>query len=96
MNEFEIEMQGRIIALEMFLRSLLTEKLCERESPLEAARTYKTNFLASLQNTNRPVDDYADRVWAIAADKIRSQCDQIIQRISQAQKNGTIPPDSEY
>jgi hypothetical protein len=92
-NDFEIAMQGRIIALELFMRDFLTDLACDSEAPLNNANRIKARFLAALQNLDRPVGDYDDRVWGAAADAARLAFDQVIHRISHGQQHGLIPSD---
>lgn len=92
-HDFQEEMQGRIIALELLMRGLLTDVTCRNSQPLKTAKRLSSEFLASLQNINRDVSEYDDRVWERAADAMRSTFDQVIQRVVHLQKTEQIPKD---
>ncbi len=80
-RSFDVEMQGRIIALELLVRGLLAEAVNRTDQPVEAATRMKSSMLASLQNVTRPVNDYSDQIWEAAADALRRQLDDVIHRI---------------
>jgi len=89
------ELHGKVVALELMIRSLLTNMACEHKNPLARAKALKTTFLANLQNADRALGEYEDRVWASASDQMRSTFDQVIERIEYRQNRGELPPDAE-
>ncbi|MDP1868455.1 MAG: hypothetical protein Q8L13_19225 [Bradyrhizobium sp.] len=92
---FDVAMEGRIIALELFMRAILADRIiASSDRPLAAANAFKKDFLASLQHAERgPPDDRSDEVWSEAARAIRLQLDMIIQRVDSQQRRGLLPPD---
>ena len=95
MSEIHVQrLQGRIIALELLVRGLLTNFACDNKRPLATAKKMKSEFLASLQNIDRQIGVYEDTVWEAASDQLHLTFDQVIQRIEYQQKHGQIPPNS--
>jgi hypothetical protein len=88
-----IGLQGRVVALELLVRALLTDFALKSTKPLASARNLQQEFLSSLQHLQRPVGDYEDAVWASATDHMREALDQVIQRIAYLQEQGQLPPD---
>jgi len=95
MESDDSHLHGKVVALELMVRSLLTAMTCEHSKPLTRAKELKASFLASLQNVDRALGEYEDRVWASASDQVRSTFDQVIQRIEYRQSRGELPQDSE-
>jgi len=81
-REFETTMQGRILAVELLVRGLLTEKLVSQPDPPEAGERLKSKCLASLQHIEQPAEEYSDQVWEAAANALRLQFDQVIRRLA--------------
>jgi hypothetical protein len=88
-----IGLQGRVVALELLVRALLTDFALKSSKPLASARDLQQEFLSTLQHLKRPVGDYEDAVWESATDHMRQALDQVIQRISYLQERGQLPPD---
>jgi hypothetical protein len=75
-------LQGRIIALELFIRAFLTDFVMDRyEDPEDGVERLHRDFVASLQHLERPLDDVSDRVWAHVANAIDAQFEGVAMRV---------------
>lgn len=94
--DFEAVMEGRIIALELFMRSVLTDRIVQSsDRPLSAANAFKKEFIASLQHTERGApNERGDLIWEEASRAVRLQLDMIIHRIGSQQQRGLLPSDA--
>jgi len=94
--DFEVAMEGRIIALELLFREFLSYRIAsENDAPLAAAESYKAEFLASLQHAELGMpSERGDLIWEEASRVIRLHLDQVIHRIASKQRRGILPPDA--
>lgn len=88
-------LQGRIIALELIVRALLAEQATRSSRPLAHAKHLQSQFLGSLQHLQRESGIEEDEIWVQAADAMREQFAQVVQRVTHAQESGQIPRDKE-
>ncbi len=67
----QIALQGRIVALDLVVRALLTQSVMEAPGdPLERLGQNQQAMKQSLQHINRPIGEYEDAVWAEASDAL--------------------------
>ena len=88
-----IDLQARVVALELLVRALLTDFALKSTKPLAGANKLRQEFLSTLQHLKRPVGEYEDAVWESAADHMSQTLDQVIERIAYLQELGKIPLD---
>lgn len=67
----QIAFHGRIVALDLVIRALLTQSVMEAPGdPLERLDQSQQAMKQSLQHIDRPIGDYEDAVWAEASDAL--------------------------
>lgn len=74
-------LQGRIIALELLMRSWLAGEALAADSPLSAIEAMRNDTLATLQHVNRPINEEADAIWGEAADALNDHFEQAAARV---------------
>lgn len=77
-------LEGRILALELLMRGILTASILENnpcDEQLAYALKLRTTFLESLQNLKRPKSESADRVWEASNEALQRMFDQVELRI---------------
>lgn len=67
----QINLHGRIVALDLVVRALLTQSVIEaRGDPLDRLDQNQQAMKQSLQHIDRPIGEYEDAVWAEASDAL--------------------------
>lgn len=81
-NDAHLEhLQGRIIALELFMRGVLANFVAEDDDPEATIQRLRSEMIGSLQHVERPLNDAADRIWGHAADALHMQFDEVLNRL---------------
>jgi hypothetical protein len=88
--ERDAHLHGRIVALELLVRSLMTVMVMEGGNGTVFVGKMRDEMLASLQLIQRDLGEYEDDVWGEAADALRSQFFELGKRI--AYLRGEEPP----
>lgn len=83
-EEWQADVQGRLVALENIVTGLLALHLGAAEP--EQLATVRRSFFASLQNGSRPIGDEADLAWAFAAKSLNDILDNVKIKIEAIQK----------
>ena len=75
------ELQGRIIALELFVRGLLTDFALQSDDPAAFVDRMGPEMRDSLQQVKRPRGDEVDAIWSEAMAALDDQIDQVALRV---------------
>ncbi|MEA1015588.1 hypothetical protein [Sphingosinicella sp. LY1275] len=80
-----VELEGRIVANELFMRAVLTGLVANAsDNPLATLAATRRDMMSTLQLLERPVNDHADAVWDAAVTAIELQFAQVENRIKDA------------
>ena len=88
--ERDAHFQGRIVALELLIRSLMTGVVMDAGRNSVFVGEMRDEMLASLQLIQRDIGPYEDAVWSEATDALRSQFFEVGKRV--AHLRGEPPP----
>jgi hypothetical protein len=70
-------LQGRIIALELLVRGMLSNMIATSQRVPE----FRTGTLASLQMVERPIDEESDAIWGHASAALMEMFEQVEHRL---------------
>jgi hypothetical protein len=76
-----VELQARLVAQQMFMRSVLTAALLNTPDPLSALEEMRWAEVLTAQKGARPTGAYEDEVWARALDAFHYELNQVATRI---------------
>ena len=80
-------LQGRIIALELITRGLMTKiALDSNTKPSVYIEGWRKEMFSSLQLMERPYDAESDRIWAQAVAALNLQFDEVAKRARDLEK----------
>jgi hypothetical protein len=65
-----IDLQGRIIALELMMRAWLAGEALKKPDPVSSLRETKSALYTSLQGIDRPYDEVSDAIWSQAIEAL--------------------------
>lgn len=69
----QVNLHGRIAALEMIMTGLLADRIRRTDDPLGATEQGRKDLIQSFQIAQRAVGDYEDAVTAAAAKAVNQQ-----------------------
>lgn len=72
---------GRIVAMDLILRAIVTQTLMESGKGAVAALQMRDEMFASFQLIQRDIGDYEDKVWDEAVKALDEFFGQVAQRI---------------
>ena len=75
------DLQGRIIALELMVRSWLAGEAMKKPDPVSSLRETKRALYSSLQNLDRPHDETSDAIWSEAVEALDLLFEQTEMRV---------------
>lgn len=73
---------GRIVALEIMMRTILTLAASNSAKPLTEIRTWKHDTFSTLQNAERPIGEFNDLAWGHAIEALEELFQGAEQRLS--------------
>jgi hypothetical protein len=88
--DLEIDLQGRIVALEILVRGYLFNVVSESADPVQAVADLRQMMTMGFQTVGRPIDEYSDAVMEAAGKAINSQCDEVLKRIEYHKSKGLL------
>jgi hypothetical protein len=80
-HELLIELQARVLAQQMFTRSVLTAAFLNTPDPLAAVEEMRSAEVLAAQNGVRPMGPYEDEVWTKALEAFHYELNQVAARI---------------
>jgi hypothetical protein len=89
-HELLVELQARVLAQQMFTRSVLTAAFLNTPDPLAAVEEMRSAEAFAAQKAVRPMGPYEDEVWTKALEAFHYELNQVAARIEdQRAKRGT-------
>lgn len=76
MSDYD-SLQGRIFALELLIRRVLTLVLADKMNSADEFLATRRSFMGSLQNIERAIGDEEDDIWAGATAALEQHLDEI-------------------
>ena len=82
-EEESANLYGRVVALEVTTRTLMTALICQSfDDPIAGLRQVRQDTLSSLQNAQRPIGRFNDLAWEEAVEAMEQMFDAIELRIT--------------
>lgn len=76
-----VELQARVLAQQMFTRSVLTAAFLNTPDPLAALEEMRAAEVVAARKAVRPTGEYEDEVWAKALEAFHYELNQVAARI---------------
>jgi flagellar biosynthesis regulator FlaF len=80
-HELLVQLQGRLLAQEMFMRAMLTAAFMNTSEPATAVDEMRFAQRRISAVALRPTGKYEDKVWETAAEAFESELNQVATRI---------------
>jgi hypothetical protein len=80
-HELLIQLQARILAQEMFMRTVLTAAFMNTPNPLASLEELRSDLVRAANEGVRPQGEYEDNVWKCAMTTFDGELNQIAQRL---------------
>jgi hypothetical protein len=80
-HELLIQLQARILAQEMFMRTVLTAAFMNTPTPLASLEELRSDLVRAANEGVRPQGEYEDSVWKCAMKTLDSELNQIATRL---------------
>lgn len=80
--ELLLQLQARILAQEMFMRTVLTAALRNTSDPLSGLEEMRADQERLANQGIRATGKYADQVWQLALETFNSELNQVANRLS--------------
>jgi hypothetical protein len=80
--ELLLQLQARILAQEMFMRTVLAAALMNTADPLGGLEEMRADQERLATQGTRPMGKYEDEVWELALKTFNSELDQVAHRLS--------------
>jgi hypothetical protein len=80
-RELLVELQARVLAQQMFTRSVLTAAFLNTPDPLAAVEEMRSAEAFAVQKAVRPMGPYEDEVWTKALEAFHYELNQVAARI---------------
>lgn len=81
-EETQLYYAGRVIAMELVLRGLMTAFADQNGLDEEGVRQWRSDTLSSLQHLERDVDPQSDEIWGYAVQSLESLFEQVAHRLA--------------
>jgi hypothetical protein len=83
LSEYEllVQLQGRILAQEMFMRTVLTAAFMNTPEPLAALEEMRSDQVRTANVAVRPTGKYENLVWEAGVATVHNELDQIANRL---------------
>lgn len=92
-QELWVQLQARVLAQQMFTRSVLTAIFLNTPDPLASLEEMRSAQMLAAENAARPIGPYEDEVWTKALEAFHYELNQVAARIAESRSIfGTSKP----